>query len=305
MRSLIGAALMLAVVSRGAVAQSEAALRAAFEGKTITLKLDMPATSQGVDLYPLEQEPLRYRDLAQRLKDHGTAIKMGQQIMITKVVVKGTSHIEMQLGGGGYGTFTDMMNSGSDPSHVSAGETKEERALRDSITRAQGPTKRKQFERDLANLRSARERENSRAQAEVEQARIMRESNIRSRKLESGSRFNIRYKPIPPDALTPEGVRKALGKYVDFADGGIVAASSGESGSASPRESRDGKGGIAAIRKGLTLKEVEAILGPASTANEVKEGSMTVMKRTYRHDGMKVLTSFVSDVLIDFTISPQ
>ncbi len=32
---------------------------------------------------------------------------------------------------------------------------------------------------------------------------------------------------------------------------------------------------------------------------------MTVMKRTYKKDGMIVTAKFVSDVLIDFTIAPQ
>ena len=32
---------------------------------------------------------------------------------------------------------------------------------------------------------------------------------------------------------------------------------------------------------------------------------MTVMKRTYRRDGMQIVTSFMSGVLIDFTITPR
>jgi hypothetical protein len=64
-------------------------------------------------------------------------------------------------------------------------------------------------------------------------------------------------------------------------------------------------GGVAALKKGSTLREVEALLGPAATASEVKEGAMTVTKRTYRHDGLKVTASFVSDVLVDFTITPD
>lgn len=64
-------------------------------------------------------------------------------------------------------------------------------------------------------------------------------------------------------------------------------------------------GGFAALRKGLSVKEVEVLLGPAASAGEQKEGTMLVMKRTYKKDGMLVTAKFVSDVLIDFAITPQ
>jgi hypothetical protein len=60
----------------------------------------------------------------------------------------------------------------------------------------------------------------------------------------------------------------------------------------------------ASIRKGLLLEDVESMLGPAATASETKEGSLTVLKRTYRKDGQKISASFVNGVLIDFSITP-
>jgi hypothetical protein len=317
MRVILGAALALATVGRGALAQNEAALRAAFEGKTIAVRMDMPATSRGVDVYPQDGMPVNFREVAERLKDNGTSLKIGQQVMITKVVVKKSSHIEFQLGGGGYGTFGDYMSNSSEVSAVSAGESKEEKALRDSIKHAPGPTKRKQFERELANVRDSRERENARAKAEAAQANEAREANLRVKRAESGSRFNVRYRNgIPPEGLTPEGVMKALAQYVDFSamGGPSAVASNGsvvlpvgatQSLASSSSASAAPKAGLSALKKGLTLKDVEALLGPASTANELKEGSMTVMKRTYKHEGMKVEAKFVSDVLIDFSITPE
>ena len=114
MRTPFVAALALAILARGTQAQNEAALRAAFEGKTIAVRIDMPATSQGVDVYPQDGAAVDFREVAERLKDNGTALAMGRRIMITKVVVKRSSHIEFQLGGGGYGTFGDAMADGSD-----------------------------------------------------------------------------------------------------------------------------------------------------------------------------------------------
>lgn len=117
-------------------AQREDALRAAFEGKVVTVKLDMPATSRGVEVYPQQTMPVNFRDVADRIKDNGIALKMGQQVMVTKVVVKGDSHIEFQLGGGGYSTFGDYTPSSVTSS--AAPESKLERALRDSIKAAPG-----------------------------------------------------------------------------------------------------------------------------------------------------------------------
>lgn len=293
---------MLAVATAGAVialaaplqAQNEAALRQAFEGKVVAVKIDMPATQQGVDVYPLEQIPVDFREVAQRIKDNSTALRIGQQVMVTKVVVKKNSHIEFQLGGGGYGTFGD--NTSTDVSVVNQSETKAEKALRDSIKHAPGPTKRKQFEKELASLREERERENARAEAEAKQAQSVMEANLRAKRAESGSRFNVRYRNgIPGDALTPDGLMRALAHYVDFGPA-PGAASSGGGGSGKP---------YATLRKGLLLDEVEMLLGPAVTASETKEGTLTVLKRTYRKDGQKISASFVNEVLIDFAITPQ
>jgi len=304
MRAILGVALALAAVTRGAAAQDEAALRAAFEGKTVTLRIDMPATSQGVEVYPLEPTPVDFRQVADRLKENGTAIRIGQQTMITKVVVKGTSHIEFQLGGGGYGTFGDM-SGGSDVHVVSAGETKEEKALREVIKRTTDKGERTRLQRELDALRSERERENSRAAAEAQQANLARETMVRSRRAESGSRFNIRYREgIPPEALTPDGVTRALAQYVDFP--GVAATASGAvAPAAALGPAAPAAGGVSVLHKGQTIEEVEVLLGPAATTADVKDGSMTVTKRTYRRDGMHVAATFVSGVLIDFSIASK
>jgi hypothetical protein len=307
MKLLTHATLALAIVASSARAQNEAALRSAFEGKLVTVKIDMPGPSEGVDVYPGAQMPVDFRKVADRVKKNGTSLKMGQQVMVTKVVVKKNDHIEFQLAGGGYGTFGDNISSPSNVYTSSEGETREERAIKDSIKAAKGPTKRKQFERDLANMRAERERENEKAKAEAAQANAANEANLREKRLAGGSRFNIRYKEgIPPESLTPDGVMKALGEYIDFtATAGTVAASAAAVLPSKPNANASSTGsGLSGLKKGLSLKEVEALLGPAVTAKEEKEGSVSVMKRTYHHSGMKVSASFVSEVLVDFAITP-
>jgi hypothetical protein len=307
MRFLIPAALL--IVAAPLQAQNEGVLRQAFEGKVVTVKIDMPATQKGVDVFPMEQMPVNFREVAQRLKDNSTSLKIGQQVMVTKVLVKSNSHIEFQLGGGGYGTFGDNTSDGSGLGFTAQGETKAEKSLRDSVKKAQGPTKRKQFERELASLRQERERENARAEAEAKQAQSVIEANLRAKRAESGSRFNVRYKNgIPSDALTPDGLMRALGQYVDFGSAS-VAATGGGSASAPGNAYAPAGGGsrpaLTTLKKGLWLEDVETLLGPAATAMEKKEGRLTVLERTYRKDGQKVTASFVNGVLIDFAITPQ
>jgi hypothetical protein len=99
----------MSVVAVPAHAQDEARLRKALEGKRITLKMEMPATSQGVDVFPGTSRPVDYEKVGKRLKSEGIALKDGDAARITRVKVKGEL-IEVQLNGGGYGTFGDQFD---------------------------------------------------------------------------------------------------------------------------------------------------------------------------------------------------
>lgn len=91
-------------------AQDEGRLRKALEGKRITLKLDMPATSEGVDVYPGSSRGVDFDKVGKRMKKHGIALRDGESARITKVKVK-EDMIEIQLNGGGYGTLGDGLRS--------------------------------------------------------------------------------------------------------------------------------------------------------------------------------------------------
>jgi len=291
---LYGAALIaLGIPALTANAQNETALRRAFEGKAVVVRIDMPGTSGGVNVYPGEPLPVTFSEVADRLKRYGTAIRIGETVMITKVKVK-DDLIEFQLGGGGYGTFGD--NTSSTTGHTDVDETTAEKALADSIEHTTSVGRKTRMQRDLDQLRSARQRENDRAAAEATQAQQAQESNLRNRRIEGGSRFNIRYRhSIPARALTPDGLRAILGEYVDFSGGAAVA-------NADPPAGASSSGGI---RKGMLLAEVESFLGPARSAQESQDCSLTVMTRTYVANGQRTTARFVSEVLVDYTISAE
>ena len=292
MRILPLLAVALALPWTRGEAQDEAALRRAFEGQSVVLKIDMPGTSSGVNVYPDRDMPVDFPEVATRLKKFGTAIRSGDAVMVTKIRVK-DDLIEFQLGGGGYGTFGDAMGeSGGGVTEV--GETPAEKALRDSIRHETNSGTKRRMQRDLDALRSTRERENSQARSAAAQAEEIRQSNLRGRRMEGGSRFNVRFRGgVPAEALTPDGLRALLSRYVDF--GGAATAPAV---AAAPA-------GASALRKGLLLEEVERLLGPAVTASESDDCALHVMTRTYRKDGQRTTARFVSGVLVEYTITAE
>src|SRR5688572_25666640 len=206
--------LLLGLSARPAVAQTEAALRAYFEGKSVTVSLEMPGSDDGVDVYPGKSQPIDFRIHAARLKEYGTAIKKGDQMLITKVKLK-DDLIEFQLGGGGYGTFGD--DTYSSVTVPSTPKTQREKNLEQDLKKTTDPALRRKINEEIDALRKDREREDARNRAQLADAEELKKANIRQKRLEAGSRFNIRYaKPLPGEAATPEGVMRVLAEYVDF-----------------------------------------------------------------------------------------
>ena len=274
-------------------AQTEAALKEHFEGRTVTVKQPMPGTEDGVDIYPGTQRPLDYPRYAQRLKDHGTAIRAGEAAIVTKIKVK-SKHIEFQLDGGGYGTMGD--ETSANVSTEATPKTRREKNLEAELKRETDPAARRALREELDDLKREREREDARNRAAVAEAQEHRKQNIRERRLEGGSRFNIRYRDqLPADALSPASVMAALSAYVDFGQLGpdVAATSTGR-----PRPSGQ-------LRKGLLLQEVDAMLGAPVETTERKEGTLTVRTGEYVTPVGKVFADFVEGVLVRYTMTSE
>jgi len=282
------------------MAQSEQKLQQYFEGKSVTVKMEMPGSDDGVDVYPGNTQPINFPDHAQRLKKYGTAYKRGDAALITKVKVK-KDLIEFQLGGGGYGTFMD--DASSDVYVGSAPKTTREKNLEKDIKNTTDAAQKKKMREELDDLRKEREREDARNQAQAEQAKQMKEQNVRQRRLEGGSRFNIRYKPVvPSEAMTPEGIIAALGEYVDFAAVSAPVAGAPTSTKASNGTPAKNSG---ELRKGLTVDEVDSLLGRPESINQRLEGKLKVSSSTYRKNGQVITAEFVEGVLIRYSISSE
>lgn len=299
-RPTVLCAFALVAAAPAATAQSEAALREYFEGRTVTVKIAMPGTENGVDIYPGAPKPLDYPRHADRLKDYGTAIKSGSQALVTKVKLKG-DHIEFQLDGGGYGTMGD--ETSSSVSVAPTPKTKREQNLEGELKRTTDPGRRRDIKEELDDLKTEREREDARNRAAVADAQEMKKANIRQRRLEGGSRFNIRYRNgIPDSALTPVGVQAALAQYVDFG----TATPTTTSGSVTPipgtgeSTATASSGGMP--RKGMLLSDVDRLFGPPQKTSDRPEGKLKVTTRVYQADAGRISAEFVEGVLIRYTL---
>lgn len=278
-----------------ALGQSEQVLRDAFEGRTVTVKIDMPATSAGIEVRPEQKPPIDFRRLGKLMKREGTGVRSGQAIMITKVKAK-KNYVEFQLGGGGYGTLGDKLSDSSESDAHTIDKTSRESTLEGQIRDTSDRSKKKALERELRDARNERESRNERARAEANQANQLRQLNIQQSKLRGGSRFTLRFAGdvTPPEYLTPDGLQNVLAEWIDFGNEHEAPAAI----SSDPMSTEANS-----LHKGLTLEQVEQILGPAIATTEKREGPMVVLERTYRRGSETILTHFVDGVLVRYSIS--
>ena len=262
-------ALLLALAAPAA-AQNEGVLKEYFEGRRVTLKMDMPGDSNGVDVHADAKRAVdmgRYRD---DLKRYGTAIRDGDAVTVTLVKVK-KDLIEFQLAGGGYGTFGDDTSTSADLPYVE--KSNREKELEKRIKEEDDREKRKRLERELDDLRDRRERENRRITAERERIQAEKTERLARRRLSGGSRFNLRYDDRVPAGIRPEDVMAALAEYVDFGTGQRAEV---------PPPSGD----VTMLRKGLTRAETErlfetildVVANSAGTLNVI-DALLVVMQR--------------------------
>src|ERR1043166_6857194 len=292
-RVLAPAVLAAVALAAPAAAQDEAALKAAFEGHRVTVKIDMPGTSDGVDVHPDSRRgPLDYSDYRDNLKQYGTAIHAGDSATVTLVKIK-KDLIEFQLGGGGFGTFGDDTSTSVYMPHKE--KTEREKDLEKLIRDEPDRERRRRYERELDDLRDRRERENRRIDIEKERAEDAKRERIAQNRLRGGSRFNIRYAdPVPP-GMRPQDVVAALADYVDFGNG--------EPSFAPPPPPMPN--GVTGLRKGMSRAEAERMLGAAAESSQHRQGDIVITTLVFVVGDERVSADFVADVLVRYTISSK
>jgi hypothetical protein len=294
-------ALVFLLVAATAVANDEQdarekLLRQFFEGRSVVVFLDMPASSKGVDLRIGQPEPLDMGKHARRLVETGVSVREGSKIAITRVNVK-DDLIEFQLGGGG---FNAVWNSSGTVSPTYVGKSSREKDLEDQIKRESDPKRRRDLERELDRARDYRRREEQRSREMADAANEIRRERDHDRAQGMGSRFNIRFeKEVPAGALTPDGVMEILSPWVDFAGfpGGEVysrrraerAAPNGHDGDQEP-----------GLRAGMSRSEVGKLLGPAEHEESRTDGDLHKAVAIFHDGGRRMELTFVNGVLVQF-----
>lgn len=283
--------ILLVALAAPAAAQDEAVLKEYFEGKRVTLRMDMPGASDGVDVRADARRAIdfaRYRDA---LKQYGTAIRSGDSVVVTLVKVK-KDLIEFQLGGGGFGTFGDDTSTSA---YIPLMEKSErEKTLEKRVRDEDDRNRRRELQRDLDDLRDRRERENRRITAERERLEELKRRRVADARLRGGSRFNLRYEDRVPAGMRPEDLMAALAEYVDFA-GRLDARD----------EVVPPPGDITMVRKGLLRADAERAFGKPVSASERREGGVVIATLVFDVGDQRVNAEFVEDVLVRYTITSK
>jgi hypothetical protein len=304
------ALVTLAVAAAPVHAQSEWDLKQAFEGKFVIVKMDMPATQRGVDLYPDREPSVDFRAYSARVREFGVALKPGDRIMVTTVRVK-KKNIEFQLGGGGYGVF------GDDTGYVyvpEEGKSRREKDLEKWVRDERDSDRRRRMQRELDELRRDRERENRRARSESRELTADKQNEIASKRLDAGSRFNLWFEEgrLEARAPTPREVRLMLSQFIDFGDGpGPMRPDSRQTDARPlppPPPAPAPRGDLARVselRRGMSMNEVHDMLGDPTRNKAGKQGELTTITEWY-DDGDRVTeVVYVGNVIVRFSTASK
>jgi hypothetical protein len=280
-------------------AQNSDPLSSYFTGKEVVLKIDMPGTQQGVDLRYNKDNPMNWKEYANRLKSNGAAIHKGDTARVTAVVVK-DDRIEFQLDGGGFGTFLDDSSTTVTPKTVE--KSSYEKQLERDISNTTDDDKRRQLQRDLDRERSRRERQEADNRAAAQISSQIKAQKVADDRLRGGSRFNLRWSgSIPPDQKNPEAVKKLLADYVSF-DGLQTAAAV-----APAPHSTAGDAAVPAtahLKRGMKMEEVTNLFGPGKQMSEsVSNDGLKTQTMQYVSGDRRVDVTYVEGLVVRYSIS--
>jgi hypothetical protein len=267
-------------------------------GQEVVLKMDMPGTQQGVDLRFDKDNPMNWKEYANRLKGNGVSIHKGDSARVTSVVVK-NDRIEFQLDGGGFGTFLD--DSSTTVNAKTVDKSDYEKQLERDLSNTTDPDRRRQLQRDLDRERSRRERQENDNRAAAQIASQIKSQKVASQRLQGGSRFNLRWAgAVPADQKNPDAVMKLLSDYVSF--GGPQQAGPT---SMVPNAAADASvPATAHLKRGMKMDEVTSLFGPGKQLSESVSGDgLKTQVVQYSTGDRSVQVTYVEGLVVRYSIS--
>ena len=105
MRYLLAFLFVLISTTGTVCAQSATDLEQFFTGKTVTMRIDLPATREGINVYPERSEPFDYPEYEKRMERHGALVRGFEVVTISELNVNG-NQIEVRVAG--FGTPSDV-----------------------------------------------------------------------------------------------------------------------------------------------------------------------------------------------------
>jgi hypothetical protein len=281
--------LLVTTFATSVAAQDENAFKTYFEGRQITLRMDMPGSVDGVDLQVDPPRSLDYKKYRENLKRYGIAINYGNSSRVTLVKLK-ANLIEFQIGGGGFGTFGHDTSTSSNIHLLEKAER--EQTLEKRVKEETDKDHKRALQHELDELRDKRDRDNRILRAESERIEETKRERVAEKRLAGGSRFNLHWSPRVPATLRPEDVEKALVEYVDFRNG------NDEQDSPAPAD-------VSAVRKGMLRQDVERAFGTPVAHSENREGGVIVTTLTFESADQRLTAGFVEDVLVRYSIASR
>ena len=295
------------------MAQSEQQLRQAFEGQHVVVRMDMPATQLGIDLYPDRDPTIDFRAYSARLREHGIALREGTRVMVTTVRVK-KKNIEFQLGGGGYGVFGDDSGSVYVPT---VSKSNREKDLEKQVKSETDAARRRSLQRELDELRRDREREERDRDMERMALEERKKSEIADKRINAGSRVNIW---LPEARLansipTPGELQRMLAQAIDFSpmDSRRVEPPPPPRPTATPSPERqtpnslvsNARGSGGDIRRGMSTDEVHDLLGTPTRSKPGKQGELSTLTEWYEEGDRVTEVVYVGGVVVKFSTSSK
>jgi hypothetical protein len=280
---------------------SELALREAFVGRQVVLKIDMPGTQKGVDLTFGQGDPMEWKDYENRMREFGAALHKGDQATVTSLVLK-NDHIEFHLDGGGYGTVHDDTGTISPRSIPKSDEqVRLEKALKDTTDRKRRQELQDRIDHEENRRRFLQTQENSAAMA----ANQIKQQDIANRRLRGGSRFNLRWKGgIPAQELNADAVRLRLAAYVDFDN---VTVPQLERGAQQPTPAASNNNDrVSALHRGMSMKDLMDLLGPGQlVSQEMNSSNLLTQEMLFLTETSRVHVTLVDSIVIRYTIESR